>query len=541
MSFISQIGSRTLALVALMALTMLLLMALTWQAFGSASSHLQAAESVMRDFAGLAGNQFSRKLKSAVGYWVVHELGQQIQGPPETLRERVERVFSQPRAALRDTQITALRTVAAVVLWKREQASLEYVYGLAEPQRDAATAAAIAGLGPEPLSQPTVLHSDLQGQMASYAIYETGVDGARIGLQLKTDELQRWMKDVFERDRLLPPTLAPDRSGNEGIYLRVAEPDGDVLFESADRYDPYTLATFTIGDDYGGLFLGYTVSTSIDNQLAPKLVIGGLPRSRLPTLILLIVLTTGVMAATFWVALRERALIRMRSQFVARVSHELRTPLTQIRIFTETLLLGRVSSDVKRRDYLGIIIREAQRLGHLVDNILAFSGREKSARSLLLESVDISSLLEEVITDYAPLAAAKGDHIELDSQTNLNGRLDREAFKQIMLNLLDNACKYGPEGQTVGTSAWLADGRVWVSVRDAGPGIPDQEKQNVWLPYRRLQREEERALNGTGIGLSVARELILAMRGEYRVEDAEGGGARFVISFRQASNETGAR
>jgi two-component system sensor histidine kinase MprB len=106
-----------------------------------------------------------------------------------------------------------------------------------------------------------------------------------------------------------------------------------------------------------------------------------------------------------------------------------------------------------------------------------------------------------------------------------------------MLNLLDNACKYGPAGQTVATRAWRSEGRICVSVRDAGPGIPDQDKQNVWLPYRRLIREEERALNGTGIGLSVARELILAMGGEYRVEDAEGGGARFVISFQQAESE----
>jgi signal transduction histidine kinase len=516
----------------LMAISLLLLLTLTWQSFQSARTHLAAAEKVLLDYSQLAADEFARKIKGAVGYWVLYQTGQQLQGPAQSRQDRVDALMSTPAKNLREQQLAAIQAIEVVFEFDRQTPAVNTLYGTLSAERAAALMAALTAAVPdETSSEPyQVVHWSLESRTRTTVMF-TATDGDQaLGIDLSPDRLSDWFAGVFEREALLPKSIV-DEPGNPLIYLRLEGLDRQVLFESTAGYDLYLMSEVFIGDDYAGLFEGFRVVSSIDPVLAPELVIGGLPRSRLPTLLLLIFLTGVVLAATFWLVLRDRALSRMRGQFVARVSHELRTPLTQIRMFGETLLLGRVDSEEKRREYLGIINREAQRLSHLVDNVLAFSGKEKTARSLVLETVELGELLDEVVSSYAPLAIARGDRLELQHDDQLEGRVDREAFKQILLNLLDNACKYGPEGQTVQARAWAEHDQICVAVQDAGPGIPDSDKEKVWQPYRRLAREERRAINGTGIGLSVARELILAMGGSYRVEDGDAGGARFVVSF----------
>jgi signal transduction histidine kinase len=109
--------------------------------------------------------------------------------------------------------------------------------------------------------------------------------------------------------------------------------------------------------------------------------------------------------------------------------------------------------------------------------------------------------------------------------------LDRDALRQILLNLLDNAVKYGPAGQTISVGSEIAGDRARVWVEDQGPGIPRDERQRVWEPYVRLNREAESATGGSGIGLSVVRELVTLHGGRTRAESAPGGGARVVIEL----------
>ena len=107
--------------------------------------------------------------------------------------------------------------------------------------------------------------------------------------------------------------------------------------------------------------------------------------------------------------------------------------------------------------------------------------------------------------------------------------LDRDALRQILLNLLDNATKYGPPGQTITVGSEIASDRARIWVEDQGPGIPHEDRRRVWEPYVRLNREAESATGGSGIGLSVVRELVELHGGRTRVEGAPGGGARIVI------------
>jgi signal transduction histidine kinase len=230
---------------------------------------------------------------------------------------------------------------------------------------------------------------------------------------------------------------------------------------------------------------------------------------------------------------REYELGRLRADFVSGVSHELRTPLAQIRMFSETLLLGRVRSDSERLRSVEIIDQEARRLTHLVENLLHFSRSERQATRLSPAPAPLSALVREAVEAFAPLAAARGMTLATDLADGLVALVDADALRQMLLNLLDNAAKYGPARQTVTVGLEASEGRARLWVDDQGPGIPAADRERIWERFWRLERDRGSSIAGTGIGLSVVRELVALHGGRAWVEDAPGGGggARFVIEL----------
>jgi signal transduction histidine kinase len=278
------------------------------------------------------------------------------------------------------------------------------------------------------------------------------------------------------------------------------------------------------------------VRVAIDPAAAPKLVIGGLPRSRLPLLLGMLGLATGLVTTAIFQLRRARKLSRLRSDFVSQVSHELRTPLTQIRMFAETLRLGRVRSEAEGERSLEIIDREARRLGHLVENILQFSRGERGTLELVRSVQPLAPLVTEVVEELVPMIEARGSRLRVDSDDpdDLEADVDAGAFRQILLNLLDNAVKYGPEGQEIRlTIRRLRDdpARARLEIEDQGPGIPRRDRERIWRSFRRLERDRQRAVAGTGIGLAVVRELVERHGGRTWVEEGTRGGALFVVEL----------
>jgi signal transduction histidine kinase len=135
----------------------------------------------------------------------------------------------------------------------------------------------------------------------------------------------------------------------------------------------------------------------------------------------------------------------LRDEFVAGVSHELRTPLAQIRLLAELMRLGKVPTEERKERSLRIIDQEARRLSFLVDSILSFN----RAAELSPVSTDIAAEVEDIVCGFEPLAAARGVQIATRLEVGLVADVDRGAFRQVLLNLLDNAVRYGPSGQTV--------------------------------------------------------------------------------------------
>jgi signal transduction histidine kinase len=336
---------------------------------------------------------------------------------------------------------------------------------------------------------------------------------------------------MSDRD-LLPATFTRGRSVRELVQLRVSDARGHILFHS-DSVARWTLDdSAAIGEAYGAM----QVRAQIREGQAGTLVIGGLPRSKLPFLLALLAVAAALSFVAIGQIRREGELSRLRADFVAGISHELRTPLAQMRLYLETLRLGRFTTEAQRAWSLDNVERETTRLGHLVERVLRFSrtGRATADPSV---PVDVRAELERLVTEFQPLADARGARLvtELDAVPAVE--LQPDALRHIVLNLLDNAVKYGPRGQTVRMKLALARVRsraggegIRIEITDEGPGVPLADRERIWRPYQRGSTVGGTA--GSGVGLSVVHDVVAQHGGRAWVEEsAEGHGARFVVTL----------
>jgi signal transduction histidine kinase len=351
------------------------------------------------------------------------------------------------------------------------------------------------------------------------------------GFEVALPALGEWLGRAFARGPLLPAALGRGTVTNASVSLAVHDHAGRQRFRSQPQEWPELQVEKPFGDTYGGVLEGSVVRASLDPRDAGRLVIGGLPRTRLPALLALVGLSGGLLLTAVVQLRRERDLQRLRAEFVASVSHELRTPLTQVRMFAETLLLDRVRSPEERQRALEIVDKEARRLAHLVENLLVFSRAERGVVPLAAERRDLAPLVQETADTFRPLLSGTGVSLEARCTEGVRAAVDADAFRQVLLNLLDNAVKYGPRGQTVRLLAEPHAGGARVAVEDQGPGVPARERERVFERFHRLDRDRLGPAAGTGIGLAVVRDLVERHGGSCRVEDAAGGGARFVVEL----------
>jgi signal transduction histidine kinase len=375
-----------------------------------------------------------------------------------------------------------------------------------------------------------VLAADPDGQGAiAYRIYPEGWDEAELvlGFRVVPDGLGVPLGYAFTGSPLVPESLTGDKGTEEFFSVSVFDPSGRTVWESETWYDSDFVARDTIGTAFGGL----VAEVRVNPATVDHLVIGGLPRSRVPDILILLGLTVGLVVAALYQLRRDVELAQMRGDFVSGVSHELRTPLAQIRMFAETLLLGRVRSEEERQRSLEIIVNEARRLSHQVDNVLLYSRSEKDGVKMDPTPTDLSGLVDDVAEAFEPLAATARSHLEVARNGPMVARVDGPLIRQALLNLLDNAVKYGPSGQTIslGVEHMESMDRARLYVEDQGPGIPEDQRSRIWEPYFRLAAHRESAVAGSGIGLSVVRQVARAHGADLGVEKGSSGGARFVL------------
>jgi signal transduction histidine kinase len=204
-------------------------------------------------------------------------------------------------------------------------------------------------------------------------------------------------------------------------------------------------------------------------------------------------------------------------------------------MFAETLMLGRVRSEVERHRSLEIIDQEARRLTHLVENVLLFARAERRSSRINLQRIDLAADVRDAIHGFAILSRSRAIEIRPELQEGITAPVDRGALRQILLNLLDNAVKYGPLAQRVTVGMALFDRSVRVWVDDEGRGIPVADRHRVFDSFYRLERDVASPVAGSGIGLSIVRELVILHNGRVWIEDAPGAGARVIVEFPNAS------
>ena len=240
-----------------------------------------------------------------------------------------------------------------------------------------------------------------------------------------------------------------------------------------------------------------------------------------------------LLAYVLW---RERQLSHLRSQFVSNVSHELKTPVALMRLYAESLLLGRVPEEEKKKEYLNVIAQESERLTALVDNVLDFGRIEAGRKQYEFEDCDLAEIVEKVMRVFEEPYEKKGYRFAFKcGERPFPLRGDPAALTQIVFNLIDNAVKYSQKAKQREIHIELVRGdKIMLKVSDRGPGVPAEAREEVFEPFIRLGDEMRREVGGNGLGLPIVRHAARAHGGEVIVEDHTGGGATFVVSLPRA-------
>jgi signal transduction histidine kinase len=226
----------------------------------------------------------------------------------------------------------------------------------------------------------------------------------------------------------------------------------------------------------------------------------------------------------------ELALAKLKSDFVSNVSHELRTPLALIRLYAETLELGRISTAGKQQQYYEIIRKESERLTSLINNILDFSRIEAGKKEYSFRETDVADLVRSTLESYRFEIEQNGFEFEQKIDNNLPPlTVDREAIARSLLNLVNNAVKYSAGKKYLGVHLYRRGGNVNLEVEDHGIGIPAKEQLKIFEKFYRVGDPLVHNTKGSGLGLSLVRHIVLAHGGQVAVESAPGRGSKFII------------
>jgi signal transduction histidine kinase/tetratricopeptide (TPR) repeat protein len=227
---------------------------------------------------------------------------------------------------------------------------------------------------------------------------------------------------------------------------------------------------------------------------------------------------------------RELRVAQLQSDFVSAVSHEFRSPLTTLRGITELLANDRLTDESRRRQSYVFLERETGRLQRLVEDLLDFGRMESGRKQYRIAPQDVFGVVRAAVAEFREEALASGFRVEMDLDSrSATIQADEEALRRAIRNLLENAVKYSPECRTVWVEGRVNHRQAAISVRDRGMGIEPREHRQIFQKFVRGAAAKKAGIKGTGIGLSMVRQIVEACGGEIRLQSAAGAGSTFTI------------
>jgi signal transduction histidine kinase len=348
---------------------------------------------------------------------------------------------------------------------------------------------------------------------------------------LRTKFFPSVMNDVLNSRN---PALKSDDANPPALMLRpaksyspwVASPNWDGGKPEMER---------PLGEAFDGMVLGIKYRGTTIDAIGAKflrynyMVLGGLS----------LLMAGGVYLAYRNIS-REMNLARLKSDFVANVSHELRTPLALIRLYAETLELGRLTAQEKYQEYFRIIREESERLSALINNILDFSRIEAGRKEYDFKQTDLAELVRSTLDSYRFQIEQNGFAFEENIANDIPPvNVDREAIARSLLNLVNNALKYSKDQKFIGVSLYRSNGSVKLEVRDRGIGIAPAEQDKIFEKFYRCGDPLVHNTKGSGLGLSLVKHIAQAHGGKVFVESAPERGSKFTIALPIQPPQTG--
>jgi signal transduction histidine kinase len=332
-------------------------------------------------------------------------------------------------------------------------------------------------------------------------------------------------------------SLAPALPAGQRLAIIV---QGESILDSITSSTPYsetilanvrfTTAADLDGESLGPSFPGLKLAYATDGE-ALLLSDWGPQRSFYLIALFLVLCVTLFGAYFLWRDMgRELQMAEMRSQFIASVSHELKTPLTAIRIFAETLRLGRPEDPKAKSEYLDTIVNESHRLTRLLNNVLDFSKIEKGNRTYRKEMACLSEIVNAAAQATQYPLTQQGFHLNVHLEDNLPYiQVDRDAIEQAILNLLSNAMKYSGESRQIDLQVQKRAGHAVIEVTDRGIGIDPAQQKRIFDKFYRVPSQENERIPGTGLGLALVFHIVKAHDGHVGLRSLLGKGSTFSI------------
>lgn len=315
------------------------------------------------------------------------------------------------------------------------------------------------------------------------------------------------------------------------------------VFRDADKAQIYTTAENNAEQErqlYQSpfwLFPDYHLSIDLNGQ-----TIEALAQNRIQNDIFLIIGVNILILLGIWFVFRnikrELELAQIKSDFVSNVSHEIRTPLSLISMFAETLLMDRVRSDKRKKEYYKIISQETTRLTAMINKILNFSKMEAGKRSYQLRQIDLNKVVKDVVESYEYHLKHQGFRYSFHlDERDLFIHGDEEAITEALINLLDNAVKYSHEEKSIRVDTGQINDHNFVEITDKGAGISDANQKSIFDKFYRVPQGDVHNTKGTGLGLSLVQHIMEAHDGKIELSSHLGYGSSFRLCFPQQKKE----